>query len=204
MMSRVRNQHTTPNCYLKTFGDTFWVYDKENKCWSEKKIHRKKISVIYDWYEHPDYEVNEVENFLGGVENDWARKGRDFLLSHLTNDSYILSEEDKLITAKFIWIQMSRTQCAFQIIEEGIGNFNNFLYNNGALNDEDFPDYKKLSLDLLIRDFDEGVEKLIDLFNWEVLKTSDSMHRFIISDNPILKIGSGHLSSNYIQNSTIL
>jgi Protein of unknown function (DUF4238) len=197
MTQTTKDQHTVPNCYLKSFGDYFFIFNKETKIW--KKKHRKNISTIEYWYEHPKYRLNEVENYLSNIENNWSKLGRDKLLENLKNNDYSLTSEDKEITAQFIWTLINRTEYGYEQINQFNSQLNDWLLKNNAtselIKENSSVDSKEINLELI----QNNISELTNNFYWIVLKTSDSVHKFFISDNPILRNGS-HLENNYAIN----
>lgn len=200
MTQITKNQHTVPNCYLKSFGDYFFVFNKETKIWEKK--HRNNISIIEYWYEHPEYNLNEIENYLRDIETNWSEKGRDNLLEKLNNDNYLLTINDKKISSEFIWTLINRTEYGCETINQHSSQLKNWLLkNNGNELIKDYclnnsSDAKEINLNLIKNETD-NINMYLNEFYWIVLKSSDSMHDFFISDNPIIRIGC-HLESNYV------
>jgi hypothetical protein len=196
------NQHTVSNCYLKTFGSDLWIFDKSSMSWHQKKKSTKKISVLSNYYEHPALPPNDIEIFLSKIENEWSIKGRNKLLSNIKNNNYILTNEDKEIWAKFMWVQSAKVPNSLYDTNKLFSLMSNLINKSGSSElidcyKSDTFDVKKINLSI-IKDVDSEYPKLIDLFYWMILKTSDSMHKFFTSDNPVITISPDLRYKNYI------
>jgi hypothetical protein len=196
-----KKQHTIPKCYFKTFGNYFFVYIKEKNKWVENCKY-DEISKNKYYYEHPKYEKNEIEKYLSLIENEWSKNGRDRLLDNLNNDkNYELTEYDKTITSKFIWCLINRTPHFFSRNNEMHELLGDYLKNNNAtkelIDEHSHISTKEVVLDSIKNDI--GGIKFLNDFHWIVLKSCDSMHKFFISDNPIIRDGE-YSYKNYIIN----
>lgn len=195
-----KNQHTVPKCYLRLFSlnNNIWVYNKNLNQWKLKSI--KDVSTEKYFYEHGNYQLNEIENKLSEIENEWSENGRDNLIENLKDDKYQLSNTDKEITAQFIATLMKRTKVAQRNQNNLFDITNKYLVDNNAtnelLNEFNSVDNDEVFLNTLLSgEYKEPFLKK----EWIVYKTNDSMHKFFISDSPIITDGS-HLEQNYTIN----
>ena len=190
------NQHTVSACYLSSFSNNGWVfvYNKTHQSW--KKKHINAISRESFIYEHDDYEINEIENKLGKFEDKWSKDGRDRLIENFQDNNYVLTEYDKILMGKFIWLQMTKTKSSLNMYDM----YERFLIENDVennlLNDFKSIDTKKVFLDIITNPKYE-LEFLKK--KWVVFKTNDSMHEFFISDTPVINDGS-HINGDYTIN----
>ena len=207
MKNPTKNQHTVPKCYLKSFGENLIVFDRFTKLSVKKNI--KDISVIDYFYEHSDFETNEIENLMNSMENDWAFKCRDKLLNNINKQNCKLKNRE--IWAKFIFIQIFRTQKNIRQSDAVIKCMDCFINKNCAISlkswwyEFNFRKYllykitsiikpinsKNIHLNIIkdtVKDTEDDYKFLINDYDWVVFKNANSMHKFLTSDNPVLRI----------------
>lgn len=186
MQNLTHNQHTVPRCLLKSFNDKeLWEYSKKTKIWCKNPIN--KISVSQWYYEHPAKNINEIENFLGKIENEWAIKGRDKLLKMCKNDNYKLTYEDKEIFSKFLSTLLFRVPSTLEDSKQSKLSFINMLKDMNA-DEKTINEFKNIDDKEMNLNFVENHEYLnfIKDFYWIIWKNLDSMHKFFASDTPIM------------------
>ena len=194
-----RKQHTIPKCYLKSFGTKLWVYDKNSKKWWIESI--GSLSVIPWNYEHPSKKINETEDYLGKIENIWSKEIRDKIIDPPIVKGYCLSTKEKEIFSEFIWTLMIRVPEKIQAEKQSIESLKNVLKDIGAdqkvIDEYSNIDIKKFNLDLIKKSNPPvNIKSFEKDYYWLFFKNNNSMHKFFLSDNPVIE-HSGKTVSHY-------
>jgi hypothetical protein len=186
------DSHTIQNAYFSDFSDWFWIYDKKVHGWKKGdgndkplwRIHRNNISVIPGFYDHSDSNEDENEKRFWDQENQWKEVREKYKNIPI---GYVASEEDKKLLSKIVSRFMLRTPKSFnefedmyQSLQEKIGPLASEEVKNQITLSES--DRKKLKLEMIFNHplpFDTE-------FDWCFYKSTDSMHKFILSDSPVI------------------
>jgi hypothetical protein len=196
-----RKQHTTPVCYFKPFLKNkktkkgkisngknllgLYIYDKKYKTHTFKPP-TAKCFYSYSYYEHDSISTNFIEKeVLKKIEDEWS----SIIIPKLKDYKYI-TENDKKVISKFIRIQMYRTKtCEKELynLRKGLEllNFNENTEKTVAyVKNRLISDSKMVQLDLL--QDTEVDNRLIHDYHWNIFYNSNPMHKFILSDCPLI------------------
>ena len=191
MKNHVINQHFVPRFLLNNFsedGFNVWCYDK---LWKkpEKRSISKTASEKYFYDQVPGQKVNSLEYLLSKAESDTAPIIEKIIRAR---NLQVLSEDDKVVIALFISLQLSRTKTALKETE----SLNNQLMEGikAFMKESDVKlDFDETPLRELWMSSFFNAPKIAPILLDKIWFLLESDNKFFTSDHPVVK-------QNYLNN----